>query len=200
MKLSNEIKITPPPYTDHSGKIVNPPDIILNELKVIYCDDQSRNTYYAVVEKIPTPVVLFDNEAYIQAGLLNKEVGEKKLSEALTEDPAKFLRSLFPKTIEEHPNGPGTMLSKMIKSIGIVMTQGCSCRRHAIEMNEKGNDWCEQNIDTIVGWLREEASKRKLPFFDTIGKMMISRAIKKSRRLLANQPVPENDEELDNIQ
>lgn len=199
MKLSQQISITPPAYTDHNNQIVTPPPIVLDELKVIYCDDQSNNTYYAVIEKIPTPVVLFAAEAYKDAGLLNKEIGAQKLSQNLTDDPAKFLRSLFPKTIEEHPNGPGTMLSKMIKTLGIVMTQGCSCRRHAIEMNEKGNDWCEQNVDTIVGWLREEATKRKLPFFDAIGKIMVNRAIKKSRRLLANESVPENDEELDNL-
>jgi hypothetical protein len=101
--------------------------------------------------------------------------------------------------MEENPNGPGSMLSNMIKKIGIVMTQGCSCRRHAIEMNEKGNDWCEQNIDTIVAWLREEAGKRRLPFLDSVGKLMVNRAIKKSRRLLANESVPSNDEDLDNL-
>ena len=79
------------------------------------------------------------------------------------------------------------------------MTQGCSCRRHALEMNEKGNDWCQENIDTIVGWLKDEAQKRKLPFLDSIGKMIVNRAIKKSRRLLSNQSVPETDEELDNL-
>lgn len=199
MKLPQTISIIPPPYTDHNNQIVNPPPIVLDELKVIYCDDESRKTYYAVIEKIPTPIVLFSNEEYSNSGLLNKQIGQVKLARQLTDDPATYLRSLFPKTIEEHPNGPGTMLSKMIKTLGIVMTQGCSCRRHAIEMNEKGNDWCEANIDTIVGWLKEEAVKRKLPFFDTIGKMMVNRAIKKSRRLLANQPVPENDEELDNL-
>jgi hypothetical protein len=64
-------------------------------------------------------------------------------------------------------------------------------------MNEQGNDWCEQNIDTIVGWLRDEAKRRGLPFVDMIGRIMVTRAIKKSRKLLANQPVPDNDEDLD---
>ena len=79
------------------------------------------------------------------------------------------------------------------------MTDSCSCKRHALEMNDRGNDWCDQNIDTIVGWLRDEAKRRNLPFLDAIGKLMVSRSIKKSRRLLANQPVPENDDDLDNI-
>jgi hypothetical protein len=64
-------------------------------------------------------------------------------------------------------------------------------------MNAKGNEWCSQNVDTIVGWLREEAQRRGLPFVDMIGKILINRAIKKSTKLLNNQPVPDNDEDLD---
>ena len=64
-------------------------------------------------------------------------------------------------------------------------------------MNKNGNDWCEQNIDTVVGWLRDEAKRRNLPFLDAVGKLLVSRAIKKSRKLLANETVPENDEDLD---
>jgi hypothetical protein len=51
----------------------------------------------------------------------------------------------------------------------------------------------------IVGWLKQEAKKKGLPFFDTIGRLMVDRAIKKSRRLLANQSVPEDDNDLDNL-
>ena len=89
-----------------------------------------------------------------------------------------------PQTLEDTPNGPGTMLSKMLSKIGINSTPNCSCRRRAIEMNTKGPDWCEQNMDMIVGWLREESTKRKLPFVDFAGKILIQRAIKLSRKAL----------------
>jgi hypothetical protein len=79
------------------------------------------------------------------------------------------------------------MLSKMLSKIGINSTPNCSCRRRAIEMNNKGPDWCEQNTDMIVGWLREEAQKRKLPFVDFAGKLLIQRAIKMSRKALSQQ-------------
>jgi hypothetical protein len=199
MQFSSPITIQPPPYSDNNNKIINPQPIVLDTLNVTYCDSPSRKQYFATIERIPAPIFLLNATDYDKFPNLNKEFGEKKLLEILGDNPAKFLRSLFPKTIEENPNGPGAILSSMIKSLGIVMTQGCSCRRHAIEMNEKGNDWCEANIDTIVSWLREEATKRKLPFIDTVGKIMVKRAIKKSRRLLANQPVPENDEDLDSL-
>lgn len=89
-----------------------------------------------------------------------------------------------PPNLEDFPNGPGTILSKMLSKIGINSTPNCSCRRRAMEMNNRGPDWCSENIDTIVGWLREESEKRKLPFVDFAGKLLIQRAIKVSKKNL----------------
>lgn len=89
-----------------------------------------------------------------------------------------------PQTLEDFPDGPGTVLSKMLAKVGIKSTPNCSCRRRAMEMNTRGPDWCAENIDTIVGWLREESEKRKLPFVDFAGKLLIQRAIKVSRKAL----------------
>jgi hypothetical protein len=92
-----------------------------------------------------------------------------------------------PETLEDYPNGPGTILSKMLSKIGIHSTPNCSCRRRAMEMNTKGPDWCAENMDMIVGWLREESAKRKLPFVDFAGKILIQRAIKISKKNLKDQ-------------
>lgn len=191
------IVITPPPYSDQSGKINQPADIVLSELKVTYLDSPHLKTVQARIEGVPNIITLIAGSTYDEIGDWTQAQIEDGLKTLLGDNPAGYLRSLFPRTMEEDPNGPGTVLSKMIKSMGIVMSDSCSCRRHAIEMNTRGNDWCEQNVDTIVGWLREEASRRGLPFVDMIGKLMVGRAVKKSRKLLANQPVPENDEDLD---
>lgn len=63
-------------------------------------------------------------------------------------------------------------------------------------MNQQGCDWCEKHIDTVVGWLREEATKRKLPFIDFAGKLIVKRAISLSRaaqrKANANQTPPHN--------
>jgi len=197
MLLDKKVTIYPPAYSDNSGKIINPEPLILDSLNTTYLDETFNKRYYVKIEGFPNPVFLYINKEYEEVGVLNKDAGELKLKQLLGDAPEKFLRNLFPKTIEENPNGPGTVLSQMIKSVGIVMTQGCSCKRHAIEMNDRGNDWCENNVDTIIGWLREEAKKRKLPFMDSLGKIIVNRAIKKSKKLLANEPVPENDEDLD---
>lgn len=197
MKLNQTIKVSPPPYSDNNGKVTHPPELVFDTLNVSYTDTPSSRTVTARIDKIPQSIVLYAGDQYDLIGDWTQHQAEQRLLQLLGDDPATYLRQLFPKTMEEDPNGPGTVLSKMIKSLGIVMSDSCSCRRHAIEMNTRGNDWCEKNIDTVVGWLREEAKRRSLPFVDMIGKVMVNRAIKKSRKLLANQPVPENDEDLD---
>lgn len=199
MNINEPITITPPPYSDNSGKIIYPEKITLNTIDPIFIDNTKNKTVYAHIIGIPLPMILWSESDYDNAGDWTQSEAENKIIELLGDNPLIKLRSLFPKTLEENPNHPGTVLSKMIKSLGIVISDNCQCKKHALEMNEKGNDWCEQNIDIIVGWLRDEAKRRGLPFVDTIGKLMVNRAIKKSRKLLANQPIPENDEELDNV-
>lgn len=198
IKLDKQITIQPPPYSDNSGKIINPQPVNLDNLEFIFTDNPAFKTISARTQQLPQiTIIIWNNQEYDKIGDWTKNQAETKIKSLMGNDPATYLRSLYPKTLEENPNAPGTVLSKMIKSVGIQMTDSCSCKRHALEMNSYGNDWCESNIDTIVGWLRDEAKKRNLPFIDAIGKLLVTRAIKKSRKLLANEPVPENDEELD---
>jgi hypothetical protein len=79
-------------------------------------------------------------------------------------------------------HGPGTELKKLLSRVGITSTPTCSCNARARTMDEKGCDWCEANIDEIVGWLREESAKRGLPFIDLAGRMLVKRAIKNARK------------------
>jgi hypothetical protein len=61
--------------------------------------------------------------------------------------------------------GVGTVLSSIFSTIGIATSEGCSCRRHAVEMDRRGTTWCLENIETILGWLQTEATVRNLVFF-----------------------------------
>ncbi len=81
--------------------------------------------------------------------------------------------------------GPGTELKKLLAKIGIVPSANCSCNAKAREMNQKGAEWCEQNIETIIGWLRDEhqLQKVKLPFIEVGVKLLIKRAIRNARKL-----------------
>jgi hypothetical protein len=78
--------------------------------------------------------------------------------------------------------GPGTELKKLLKMIGITSTPNCSCNQKAVMMNNWGSDACEEKIDIIIGWLKEEAEKRKLPFIETIARMIVKKAIKNARK------------------
>jgi hypothetical protein len=78
-------------------------------------------------------------------------------------------------------SGPGTELKKLLKRIGIISSPTCSCNRRAAEMDARGVEWCEQNIEVIVGWLREEAGKRGLPFVDMAGTALVKLAIRKAK-------------------
>lgn len=197
MKFNPAIEIQPPPFSNPQGHVIHPSKIVLEEITPNLIDNPTARSVFAQIPKLPLHITLWSGDEYDQIGDWTQAQADARLLEVLGDDPATKLRFLYPKTLEETPNHPGTVMSKMIKSLGITMTDNCSCKAHAIEMNTKGNDWCEQNIDTIVGWLRDEAKRRNLPFIDAIGKLLVNRAIKKSRKLLANESVPENDEDLD---
>lgn len=80
-------------------------------------------------------------------------------------------------------SGPGTELKAILRDwLGIQASPNCSCNARARAMDEKGSDWCEANVGEIVGWLREEATKRGLPFVDMAGRLLIKRAIRNARR------------------
>ena len=83
-------------------------------------------------------------------------------------------------------HGPGTELKKLLKKIGIVASPNCSCNKRAKIMDEKGCDWCSENIDEIDGWLAEEAKKRNLPYFSLAGKTLIHLAIRRALKKTAD--------------
>lgn len=82
-------------------------------------------------------------------------------------------------------DGPGAYLKKYLSKIGITSTPTCSCNAKARHMDTMGVEWCEENLDTIVGWLKEEAEKRSLPFFDWPARMLVKKAISSAKRARA---------------
>jgi hypothetical protein len=90
--------------------------------------------------------------------------------------------SRLPETPTQPTHGPGTELKKLLARVGITAAPDCACNARAAEMDRQGVEWCEANIDTIVGWLREQAAARGLPFLDVAGRMLVRRAIQNARR------------------
>ena len=76
--------------------------------------------------------------------------------------------------------GVGTELKKLLRMVGITASPGCSCNKRAAKMDDLGIQWCKDNVNEIVSWLREEASKRRLPFADFIGKRIVKIAISRA--------------------
>ncbi len=127
-------------------------------------------------------------EGYLDDVLSRAQVNGDKV--ALTSEAYRALLAKYRKPppaadlsrAETPTAGPGTELKKLLKKVGIVAKPNCSCNAKAGIMDAKGCDWCEENIDTIVGWLSEEAAKRKLPFVDMAGRLLVRRAISNFKR------------------
>ena len=79
-------------------------------------------------------------------------------------------------------NGVGTHLKALLGRMGIHPTKKCSCTKRAAEMDYRGVQWCEDNIDTISGWMESEARKRKLPYMHIAGKALIRMAIRAAKK------------------
>jgi hypothetical protein len=84
-------------------------------------------------------------------------------------------------------SGPGTELKKLLKMIGITATPNCQCNQRAKVMDERGCDWCEENIETICEWLREESNKRGMLFVKSVVKLLVRRAISNARAVASKE-------------
>jgi hypothetical protein len=190
--FNSPVTIQQPPYTDPTtNKLVSPPPIVLSSLDLVYNDNPSKKIVSAYVERFPFHFTVYAGEQYDSIGDWTKAQVDQVIADQMGPDPQAYLQSKFPRTLEQDPNGPGTILAGMIKSLGINASPTCSCRQRAIQMNIEGADWCDANIETIMSWLKEESQKRSLPFIDMIARAMVNRAISKSRRLLNKETVNE---------
>jgi hypothetical protein len=78
--------------------------------------------------------------------------------------------------------GPGTELKRLLARFGIHPTPGCNCDARAEIMDSEGPDWCAENLDIIVGWMREEAERRKLFFSKRAAGVLVKTAIRRARK------------------
>jgi len=97
-------------------------------------------------------------------------------------DDYYMLRDKYSGDVDPMVRGPGTELHRLLGKFGLHMKKGCECKARMVQMNKWGCDGCEENIDTIVGWLAEEAASRGLPFLNTVGRLLVKRAISNARK------------------
>ena len=192
MKLDKPITIHPNKTRDNDGKIVTPDPITLSSLSVVYVDNPDSRAYYLNVQHIPSPIFLWKEKDYDDAGDITKAMARERLYELSNLEygvgnQEAFFQSFFPRTLEDDPYGPGTILHSMFSMLGIKAGPQCSCKRHAIEMNTKGIEWCENNREIILGWLEKESKNRRIPWVETLGNMVLTRAINKARKYREQQ-------------
>jgi len=88
-------------------------------------------------------------------------------------------------------HGPGTELKALLAGwpFYIVSSPDCKCNQRARYMDAKGCDWCEspEGLAEILGFLREAAEERGLPFVDMAGRMLVRRAIANARKAEAKR-------------
>src|SRR5210317_1435806 len=113
MKLENPITLLPSKYTDKSGQIVTPPAAVLNELEVIYIDNPKHQQYLIAIQGLPQQVMLFIGEEYSNNPDITKAQAQAKLYELSQGDLQSFLQNQFPRTLEDDPFGPGSILANM---------------------------------------------------------------------------------------
>lgn len=80
--------------------------------------------------------------------------------------------------------GPGTELKTLLAGwpFHITPRPGCRCEEYAAQMDAWGADECERRLPQIVGWLRDEATARGLPFVDAAGRLLVRRALHRARK------------------
>lgn len=79
--------------------------------------------------------------------------------------------------------GVGTELKKLLSYIGINSTPNCSCNQRAKVMNNNGIQWCKDNKEKILDWLKEESTKRGLPFLKFPAKRILNYAISRAEKV-----------------
>jgi len=89
----------------------------------------------------------------------------------------------------EHPqyprrrgHGPGTVLKAVLRKLGFKAVEGCRCNDRAHKMNHWGPSGCRKHNDEIVGWLVEEAKKRRKPFVTPALYMLVEFCCRRSEQ------------------
>jgi hypothetical protein len=88
-------------------------------------------------------------------------------------------------------HGPGAELKALLAGwpFYIVSSPTCKCNARARYMDEQGCDWCESpdGMAEIMGFLRESAEERGMPFVDIAARLLVRRAIANARKAEARR-------------
>lgn len=112
---------------------------------------------------ITGPRFLFENRVLsrgytwqqVQPCIVSEDSGQITVDETHPAYPRERYDQPAPPT-----GGPGTELGRLLSRFGIVADGECACKSNAARMDTLGSQWVRDNLETVVGWLEEEAQKR----------------------------------------
>jgi hypothetical protein len=79
-------------------------------------------------------------------------------------------------------SGPGTELKKLISWFYSPDKRKCKCATRIAKMNAWGPDKCEENIDTIMRWLKHSAAINLVPYVESAVRLLVQLAIRRARK------------------
>jgi hypothetical protein len=78
--------------------------------------------------------------------------------------------------------GPGTELKKLISWFYSPDKKKCKCASRIAKMNAWGPDKCEENIDTILRWLKHSATINSVIYVESAVRLLVQLAIRRARK------------------
>lgn len=91
----------------------------------------------------------------------------------------------YPNAKPSSTTGPGTELKALLAKFGIHASPTCGCNAMARKMDAWGPDESLKHLEEIVDVMEETAKKRNLPFIRSAGRLLVRRAISKSRAMIS---------------
>ena len=82
-------------------------------------------------------------------------------------------------SVNQFLGGVGSSFKALLATVGF---QPCeTCNNYARKMDREGPDWCEENEDLILGWIKNNARKRGVPYVRFAVRQVLRLAIKQAR-------------------
>lgn len=79
-------------------------------------------------------------------------------------------------------DGAGTVLRRLLNTLGIVSRKDCECAWMASEMNRNGCEWCIENASEIVAHMKKAAKKRHIPYSALVAHGLVRLSVRIARR------------------
>ncbi len=84
--------------------------------------------------------------------------------------------------IADQTVGVGTQLKRLLGKVFIKPGKGCHCNHYAKLMDQRGAEWCENNVAWCVDCLEESAETLGYPFSRFAAKKVVGVAIYKAKK------------------